>query len=440
MDTAALYIAGGAAVILLPLSLFLFQKLKHARKEVIECEKRIRSMIGDRIDSEMQGKLGTHESLAQLFGNLSDRLQKLSSEIAAERRISFAVLSAIDDGIFIVNNNGQVTMLNRASEELFSVSLKNVVGLSFIAIVRDHEIDAVVKQCVHSRSKQERTVPIDETRQSFRIMALPFEDGALVVIRDMTRIEHLEGIRKEFVSNVSHELRTPIASLKAIVETLRDGAIRDRHIATKFLNKTDVEIDKLAELVDELAELSIIESQGVKSQFELANLADICGTVIERMTAQAEKKQLRLRLDVPSFVPLIWCDKNRLEQVLVNLVHNAIKFTSQNGELGISIIFQNQSAVISVTDNGIGIPSDDLPHVFERFYKVDKARSSGGTGLGLAIAKHIVLAHGGKMWAESVEGEGSTFSFSIPATDRVQPSDKDREEVQIPLLRDTYLL
>jgi two-component system phosphate regulon sensor histidine kinase PhoR len=235
-----------------------------------------------------------------------------------------------------------------------------------------------------------------------------------VLIRDITNVRRLEKVRQDFVANISHELRTPIASLKALVETLQDGAIADKSVAEDFLYRMQVETDKLAQMVSELGELSRIESGDFSIKVEPLDIAVVAARVAERLRAQAERAMLSLNLDVAIGLPHIMGDENRIEQVLVNLVHNAIKFTPQGGRVTISLGVENDAVSISVSDTGIGIPADDLPRIFERFYKVDRARSGGGTGLGLAIAKHIVQAHGGDIRVASEEGKGSTFTFSLP--------------------------
>jgi two-component system phosphate regulon sensor histidine kinase PhoR len=248
----------------------------------------------------------------------------------------------------------------------------------------------------------------------------------LVILQDLTQIRRLEMVRRDFISNISHELRTPLASLKALVDTLRDGALDDPPAAQRFLNRIETEVDSLTQMVQELLELSRIESGQVPLRLVPTPVAEVVTPPVERLHPQAERAGLGLSLALPPGLPLVLADAERAQQVVTNLVHNAIKFTRPGGQVTVRAYAvedegrepasarHRSEIVIEVVDTGVGIPADDLPRIFERFYKADRARSGGGTGLGLAIAKHIVQGHGGRIWAESVEGRGSKFYFSLP--------------------------
>jgi two-component system phosphate regulon sensor histidine kinase PhoR len=226
-------------------------------------------------------------------------------------------------------------------------------------------------------------------------------------------------MRREFIGNISHELRTPLASIKALAESLQDGAIEDPELSRDFLSKMNAEIDKLTQMIQELGELSRIESGEAPLRRESMELAEIIKQAVERLRAQSDRAGLSIVLNIPDKLPQFCIDRERIEQVLINLIHNAIKFTTPGGSVTISARQEGQDVVVSVSDTGVGIPADDLPRIFERFYKSDKSRSGGGTGLGLAIAKHIIEAHGGRIWAESVEGKGYTLHFTLPLEPQV---------------------
>jgi two-component system phosphate regulon sensor histidine kinase PhoR len=221
-------------------------------------------------------------------------------------------------------------------------------------------------------------------------------------------------IRRDFVSNVSHELRTPLASLKAITETLTEGALEDPPAARRFLIQMDKEIDNLTQMVRELLELSKIESGIVPLKLQPISPVLLLKPAVERMRIQAERSGISLELDCPDGLPKVQADPDRLEQVLVNLMHNSIKYTSPGGEIHVKACAEPHKIIFTVTDTGVGIAPDDLQRIFERFYKADRARSGGGTGLGLSIARHIIEAHGGRIWAQSTPGVGTTVYFSIP--------------------------
>jgi two-component system phosphate regulon sensor histidine kinase PhoR len=230
------------------------------------------------------------------------------------------------------------------------------------------------------------------------------------------RLERAEAIRREFIANVSHELRTPLASLKALVETLEEGALDDPPAAREFLAQVHVEVDSLTQFVNELLELSRVESG--QARFDLKGVApgEVAEDAVKRLRMQAKRSRIDLRLEAEKGLPAIWADPARVTQVLINLLHNAIKFTPEGGRVIVSVTRRDGDGVVfAVADTGIGIAAADLPRIFERFYKVDRSRASGGTGLGLAIAKHLVQAQGGQIWAESAgEGQGATFFFALP--------------------------
>jgi two-component system phosphate regulon sensor histidine kinase PhoR len=221
-------------------------------------------------------------------------------------------------------------------------------------------------------------------------------------------------MRREMVGNISHEFRTPLSGIKAMVETLQDGAVDDREAAKDFLSRIEAEVDRMTQLVGELTELSRIETGKAALEMKPVNLNSIVEEVMAQLKPQAERQNLTLETVLAADLTAISIDKERIRQVMVNLIHNAIKFNRPRGSIRTATRYSEGSVVVDVTDTGTGIAKDDLPHIFERFYKADKSRAGQGTGMGLAIAKHIVEAHGGKIWVQSDEGKGSTFSFSLP--------------------------
>jgi two-component system phosphate regulon sensor histidine kinase PhoR len=263
---------------------------------------------------------------------------------------------------------------------------------------------------------QEESVELPARHLFLQLVVLPDQTtgGSLLLVQNLTRVRRLETVRRDFISNVSHELRTPLASLKALTETLQEGALEDPKAARRFLGRIETEVDALTQMAAELLELTRIESGQVPLEMKAVDPANLLNLSSDRMRAQAERAGLKLRVEAPTCMPMIQADAPRLEQVLVNLIHNAIKFTQPGGEVVLSTSSEGNFIHFSVRDSGSGIPADELERIFERFYKADRARSGGGTGLGLSIARHIVEAHGGKIWAESAEGRGSTFYFTIP--------------------------
>jgi two-component system phosphate regulon sensor histidine kinase PhoR len=221
-------------------------------------------------------------------------------------------------------------------------------------------------------------------------------------------------MRRELVGNISHDLRTPLAGIRVMVETLRDGAIDDKKAATDFLTRIENEVDRLTQMVLELTELSRIEAGTAELKKSSVNLNELVSEAITQLKPLAIKQNITLTPTLSDSLPVVNVDTERLSKTITNIIHNAIKFNRSGGSVTVTTTLDNKTITVKVIDNGIGIPKEGLPHVFERFYKADKSRTNTGSGLGLAIAKHTIEAHGGTIWAQSEEGKGSTFGFTIP--------------------------
>jgi len=326
------------------------------------------------------------------------------------------VLNHMADGVIMVDKESQIQLLNPAAEKMFGITAEQALGHSLPETLRHHQPYDLWH---HSLS----TGLIQTTNFSFsrnlvvQASALPMESSlpgsTLLLFQDITRQQQIEAMRRDFISNVSHELRTPLAALKALTETLSDGALEDLPAAHRFLDHMEIEVDALTQIVSELLELSRIESGRVPLQLQKVAPHEIVKAAYERLRLQGERAGLRMTLDCAEDLPSVQADSARIQQVMVNLLHNAVKFTPAGGEVTTGAVLQGQDVVFFVRDTGIGITPDDLSRVFERFYKVDRARSGNGTGLGLAISRHLVEAHAGKIWVESELDKGSTFYFML---------------------------
>jgi two-component system phosphate regulon sensor histidine kinase PhoR len=375
-------------------------------------------------DGDLRARLfpSTRDEVGQLttaFNDMADRLQGEMTALARERGRLAAVLNNMAGGVLITDEEGKVLLMNPAAGRILGVGEQEGLGWSIARVMRHHRLIELWQRCRESREEQVTLVEMDRQGPFVQAVITPLQAdgqrGFLVILQDLTRTQQLERARRDFVSNVSHELRTPLASLKALVDTLRDGALDDPEAAQRFLDRIETEVDALTEMVQELLELSRIESGQVPVRLEPATLSDVVLPPVERLLPQAERAGLEVTVELPDDLPLVLADAERVRRVVSNLVHNAIKFTPSGGRVVVRAETAEEDVVISVRDNGVGISADDLGRIFERFYKADRARSGGGTGLGLAIAKHIVQAHGGRIWAESQEGQGSTLSFTLPA-------------------------
>ena len=356
--------------------------------------------------------------LSLTFNRMADYMQAEMDALARERSRLAGVLDNMADGVIFTDREGRVLLINPAAARLLGAAESGDAVLSFAQLVRHHQLIELWKRCRESGREQIDLLQLSHKGLFLQATVTPLrrEDGSgfLVILQDLTRLRHLEKVRQDFVSNVSHELLTPLASLKALVDTLRDGILDDPAAAQRFLGRIETEVDALTQMVQELLELSRIESGRVPLRLRPVDVVDVIVPPAERLRPQAVRAGLELTLHVPSGLPFVLADPERVQQVVTNLVHNAIKFTPQGGKVSVSAEQVQDEVVISVRDTGVGIPSEDVPRIFERFYKADRARSGGGTGLGLSIAKHIVQGHGGRIWVESREDQGSTFSFSLP--------------------------
>jgi two-component system phosphate regulon sensor histidine kinase PhoR len=357
--------------------------------------------------------------LTRAFNHMADQLEDKLTALADERAQLAAVLENMADGALIVGEEERVELINPAAARLLGSSLTEAVGRSFAQVTRHHEVIDFWKECQEPGGERIGLLEIGPGGLLWRVIVTPLEEKdkrpCLVILQDLTEMHRLQTIRQDFFGNISHELRTPLASLKALVETLRDGAQQDPLAARRFLDLMETEVDALTQIIQESLELSRIESGRVPLRLSPTPVAEVILPVVERLRTQAERAGVTVYCTLPEGLGEVLADEERVRQVVSNLLHNAIKFTPSGGEVEISAENVADEVVISVRDTGVGISREDLPRVFERFYKADRARSSGGTGLGLAIAKHIVQAHGGRIWAESIEGRGSSFHFSLPA-------------------------
>jgi len=380
---------------------------------------RVRKMgAGRQTAVEISRWVDETEQLERAFDQLETQLNVQISALTDERGTLSSVLSSMTDGVVIVDSQGAILLMNPAVERMFNVTFNQVVGQSMIEILRHHQLVELWQKCQESGEQQSTTFETIPNRLFLQVIAVSLHQSmtgsTLLVLQDLTRTRRLEMIRRDFVSNVSHELRTPLASLKALAETLEEGALEDPPAARRFLLRMENEIDNLTQLVQELLELSRIESGKVPLKQEATQPELLVEKAYERMQLQAERTGLKISFDCAPGLPDVNVDRDRMGQVMVNLIHNAIKFTSPGGRIQINAFRSGDNVVLEVKDTGVGIAEDALPRIFERFYKADRSRSGGGTGLGLSIARHLVEAHGGRIWAESEQGKGSSFFVSLP--------------------------
>ena len=385
------------------------RKLTVASREIASGE------LGQKIPVETKDEVG---KLARAFNDMSEKLKEQVETISEDRTRLASILDNMADGVIMTDKEGNILLVNNAIEKLFSIKNMNVVNKRVIEAIRDHEIDEVLQLCLNTAETQTVQYETGISKRYLRVIAIPvvYDEitGTLLMFQDLTEMRNLQTTRRELIGNISHEFRTPLAGIKAMTDTLRDGAVDEKETAMDFLARIDDEVERLTQIVSELSELSRIETGTVELRLEPLNLNLLIEDIITQLFPQIERQQLRINKKLISDLPSIEADKTRIRQTIINLIHNAIKFTEPGGEITITTRKDENLVTVDISDTGIGISKNDLPHVFERFYKVDRARTGGGTGMGLAIAKHVIEAHGGSIKVQSEEGKGSTFSFSLP--------------------------
>lgn len=356
--------------------------------------------------------------LERAFHKMAGLVNSRFTELNSERTHLDAILNQMNDGIVIINSDGNVERINLAAQTMFNTTADEALNRSAVEVLRQVQLIELWKACASTRKQQVTTVETMPDRSFLQAIATPVtwveKSNIMLIFQDLTRIHQLELVRKEFVSNVSHELRTPLSSLKALTETLQDTVESDSQASQKFLNRLDQELDNLTQLVNELLELSRLESGKVPLDRQRISPAVLLQAAEDRMKLQAERNGLEIEMTVTEDLPDVTADFTRIEQVLTNLVHNAIKFTPPGGKITLAARAEEKQVVFVIKDTGIGISPEILPRIFERFYKVDRSRASTGTGLGLSISRHMIESHGGRIWAESEENNGSTFYFTLP--------------------------
>ncbi len=364
---------------------------------------------------DRRDEIGT---LSRSFQKMAEDLRLQFFELETEQDKLFAILNAMSDGVVIADKDGMVQLLNPAASQLFNIQEPQAVGHTLTETLRHHQIVDLWRASRSSGEQQVMTIDLSAEKLYMQVIVTPLRDAlqgaALFLFQDLTRVRRLETVRQDFISNVSHELRTPLAAVKSLTETLQEGAIADPPAAKRFLSLMEKEIDTMTQLVQELLELSRIESGKAPFQKKLARVDSMVSQAVERMRHQAERAGLTLLTNIPTDLPEVNMDSDRVVQAMLNLLHNAIKFTLPGGTINVSVRRMDDNVQVSIQDTGVGIPEQDIPRIFERFYKADRARSGGGTGLGLSIARHIIEGNGGKIGLESQEGEGSTFFFTLP--------------------------
>ncbi|ASV67788.1 cell wall metabolism sensor histidine kinase WalK [Cytobacillus sp. FSL W7-1323] len=358
--------------------------------------------------------------LAMTFNSLTRKLQEAQATTEGERRKLSSVLTFMTDGVIATDRKGRVILINEPAAEMLHVSRETVLSNSIVSLLGLEE-DYTFEELLEERESvildysDEKSNLILRANFSVIQKETGFINGLITVLHDITEQEKIEEERREFVANVSHELRTPLTTMRSYLEALTDGAWQDKEIAPNFLDVTQNETERMIRLVNDLLQLSKMDSSDYQLNKEWVDFTQFYNRIIDRFEF-TKQQNVTFERRVPTTADFVEIDTDKLTQVLDNIISNAMKYSPEGGKITFSIEEQEGYLIISVADEGMGIPKENVSKIFNRFYRVDKARTRklGGTGLGLAIAKEMVEAHGGEIWAESIEGKGTTISFSLP--------------------------
>jgi len=408
------------------IGLFQTRRITKSVEEIAQFSKEVASgNFRKRLFLKEKGELG---ELGKNISNMAEELQTRLRQSEEEKLKIEAILGNMSDGLIVTDTRGRIVLSNAAVRNLFGIG-SSPDGKTLMEALRKAELMEVVESVIKNREKVSRDIETTHPRELYIMAtALPFIlqkeiSGVVLTFHDITRLRKLEEMRKDFVANVSHEIKTPITAIKGFAETLLDGAIDDRENALRFIETIKNHSERLNSLVSDLLTLSRIEFGDIKIDKTNVNLNEVADAVFSTVKDKAESKGLYLKQEIPQDVQMILADRNRLIQILINLVDNGIKFTEKGGvtlkvqSSKFKVAEEEKDIVeISVEDTGTGIPRKHLTRLGERFYRVDSARSRelGGTGLGLAIVKHLVKAHGWEMKIESAEARGTKVSLFCP--------------------------
>lgn len=376
-----------------------------------------------RVEIKSRDELGT---LALSFNAMAAQLEKIVSEMK-DKNIKFdSIINSMTSGIIAVDNNFKVLLINSIASDIFGIKHgPGTVGINLVELVRNSRVNDLLKETIDKNTSLLKEVSVGSPENKvLRIYTNPIRpnitsalnSGGVAVIQDVTSIKKLEQIRTEFVSNVTHELKTPLTSIRGFIETLRSGASEDKEILGKFLEIIDIEAERLYMLINDILQLSEIETKQQDTNIATYDLEPIIGEIVSILSGVAEKKDIQLTAQCDAGLK-ITANRDRIKQMLINLIDNGIKYNKSNGSVTVKAWKTEGKVIISVKDTGIGIASSHLPRIFERFYRVDKGRSRnmGGTGLGLSIVKHIVNLYNGDIKVDSEPGKGTEFIIQLPA-------------------------
>ena len=362
--------------------------------------------------------------LGNSINHMTASLKEQINQINTSKQSLEAILTNMASGVIVINQKGQIENINPQAKNIFGIEAEDVEGRPYHQVIRNfsflENIDEVFKKQILETVYFE--LSLSHPRElTVRIYATPiiYEDKiqrVVIVCHDITSLKQLEKLKTDFVANASHELRTPVASIKGFAETLLVGALEDKDVAERFIAIIHKEAERMSKLINDLLDLSRLEIKNLEIKKSLVNVEKLVEESVSYLAEQARKKNIKIEIKTEKQLPQIYANREMLKRAFLNLIDNGIKYTPQGGSINITAFSQDGYVIIKFADTGIGIPQEDLPRIFERFYRVDKARSNKfkGTGLGLSIVKHIIEQHQGAVEVESEVGKGTTFIVKLP--------------------------
>ena len=362
------------------------------------------------------------DELARALNETAARLDASISVLTDERNRSSAILGSMIEGVAVISGDERIIFSNSAFSRILGLDeFHGIEGRPLLEVARQSDLLAAIKMALNGQEQVSSEIVVGTVRpRSFAVTAAPVQasghKGAVLVLHEITDLRRLERVRQDFVANVSHEFRTPLTAIQGFAETLLSGALEDPANRRRFVEIIREHATRLARLTEDLLKLSRIEAGQLKLEFRPVSVTQLIESCMETAHLKAVPRRLAIDVRLPDELPPVRGDANSLQEVLQNLLDNALQYTPAGGKIEVSALCSDGRVVVTVADTGIGIPQVEQERIFERFYRVDAARSreAGGTGLGLSIARHIMEAHGGRLWVESAVGEGSRFHFSIP--------------------------
>jgi len=425
IERKVIYLGGILTVAALLLSMALSKTLSSSLRGIINASE---ELAKGNLDISIPAASGKSEisKISTALSRMAQNLNELFKQLSKEKNQLEAVLSAMSEGVMVVSHEGRVIIINSALKKMFNLK-DDPTRKQYWEILRNRELTKLVESVLEKWMPDSREIFYlypDEKHYFVNVIPLDSPDREVIVVMfDITDFKRLEKIKADFIANVSHELRTPLTAIKGYTETLEEEAYESPEDQKHFVRIIKRHTDRLINLVSDLLVLSEVESRDSLSKessandFEEINVNELIKSSLDALRSKAQEKRIEVALRADADVCRIKANRFLLEQMFINLIDNAVKYTPESGKVEVRVTKENSHILTEITDNGIGIPKEHLPRIFERFYRVDKTRSRnlGGTGLGLSIVKHIVIMHGGKVEVQSEEGKGSKFSITLPA-------------------------